>query len=201
MDATDDAACGRWDNSDCTGTPFCPPRCPRFADRDGEAMIVELAQQADYYPLVSMYDEMGAEQQTMGIPPLTRGRVESWIERLYRHGWNLIAKHDGRVVGHVGVTPTESDEPEFVIFIAPEYQNRGLGSELMKHVIAYASDRGYDALTLDVARENRRAITVYRNVDFEVTGTNASEVEMVLSLDKPIAKESQLPPGKRDQCA
>ncbi|RQH02359.1 GNAT family N-acetyltransferase [Natrarchaeobius oligotrophus] len=201
MESNESVACDRWDNGDCTGTPFCPPRCPRFVDGEGEPMLVEPAREDDYYPLVKMYDEMGAQEQTMGIPPLTRNKVEEWIQRLYRRGWNLVAKHDDRVVGHVGVTPTDSDEPQFVIFVAPGYQNRGIGSELMKHVIAYASDRGYDALTLDVARENRRAITVYKNVEFEVTDSKAGEVEMALSLEKSIAEESKLPPGKRDQCA
>ena len=133
----------------------------------------------------------------MGLPPANRDRLEQWLTKLTENGWNLVAVDDDRVVGHVGVVPASTEDPQFVIFVHDDYQNRGVGSELIKHLIASAADRGHEALQLDVAKENRRAISVYRNVDFEVTERKATGLSMELSLDAAIVEAVQRPPAER----
>lgn len=92
------------------------------------------------------------------------------------------------MVGHVGVGPADADDSEFVIFVHRDYQNRGLGTELVNQTVAYAADQDYDVLTLSVSRGNRLAIHVYRNVGFDMenkacryTGGDA-DLEMWLPL-------------------
>ncbi len=57
------------------------------------------------------------------------------------------------------------------IFVAPEYQERGLGTDairtLARHLIA---DRGHHRLTIDPAADNVRAIAAYRKVGFRPVG-------------------------------
>ncbi|WP_435183930.1 GNAT family N-acetyltransferase [Halobellus sp. EA9] len=192
-----DTECRYWNPSECTGTAMCPPRCPRFVDGEAVPLLVRPYEEADFDALVEMYEDIDATNRTMGLPPGSRTRIEEWLIRLTDEGWNLVADDDGRIVGHVGVVPAGTDEPQFVIFVHDDYQNRGVGSELIRHLIAYAEDRGHDALRLDVAKGNRRAISVYRNVDFEVTERTQSNLSMHLSLDEPIAEEVQRPPAER----
>ncbi|MFB6089649.1 MAG: N-acetyltransferase family protein [Halobellus sp.] len=196
-DPDTDTECRYWDPSECTGTALCPPRCPRFVDGEGVPLLVRRYEADDFDALVEMYEDLDSRNRTMGLPPGSRNRIEEWLTRLTDEGWNLVVADDDRIVGHVGVVPASTDEPQFVIFVHDDYQNRGVGSELIRHLIAYADDRGHDALRLDVSKGNRRAISVYRNVDFEVTERKRSELAMQLSLDEPIAEDVQRPPAER----
>lgn len=196
-------ACDSWDNTGCVGTPFCPPRCPRYVDAEGTPYVIRLFESDDLASLVEMYETIESESRTMGLPPTGRPAIEAWLERLADRGWNLLAVHGDRVVGHVGVAPTDADDPQFVIFVHHEYQNRGLGTELVNHTVAYAADRDYDALTLSVSRGNRRAIHVYKNVGFELEDggdrltAGDLDLEMRLPLSAPIADRVRLPPAER----
>lgn len=194
-------ACSRWDNSGCVGTPYCPPRCPRYVDQEGTAYVIRPYEPADRDPLVDMYDTIESVSRTMGLPPSSRPAIEDWLDGLVDRGWNLIAREGDRMVGHVGVAPATADDPQFVIFVHDDRQNRGLGTELVNHTVAYAADRDYDALTLSVSTGNRRAIHVYRNVGFEPAGDgtvgDAVDLEMRLPLTHPVAERVRLPPAER----
>jgi len=193
-----DAACSAWDNSECRGTPYCPPRCPRFRDAEGVPLVIRPYRDSDRESAVAMYDDIDAYSRTMGLPPATVPRIESWLDRLIEDGWNLVAVDGDRVVAHVAVVPADRADPKFVVFVHHDYQNRGVGTELMKQVVAYADDRDHEALTLEVSTGNRRAVTVYENVGFEVVERMRSDLEMELSLEKPVAERVQRPPAERD---
>ncbi|WP_435064608.1 GNAT family N-acetyltransferase [Halobaculum sp. EA56] len=198
-----DPACDGWDNSECEGTPYCPPRCPRYVDPEGAAYVVRPFEPADRDALVEMYGTIDPESRTRGLPPTSRSGIESWLDGLTDRGWNLLARRNGRIVGHVGVVPGDADEPKFVVFVRDDHQGRGLGTELVRHTIAYAADRDYDALRLSVSRGNRRAVRVYENVGFEFDGegdrftTDDLDLDMRLSLSAPVADRVRLPPAER----
>ncbi len=134
----------------------------------------------------------------MGVPPTDRPRIESWIERLLADGWNLVAVADSIVIGHVVVIPADSETPQFLIFVDDEYQNRGIGTELIKQLIAYADEHDHERLTLDVSTGNDRAITVYRNVGFEVVERMRTELEMELPLRDSLTNRLRRPPAARE---
>ncbi|ARS89563.1 GNAT family N-acetyltransferase [Natrarchaeobaculum aegyptiacum] len=195
---TDSSVACTWDNGSCEGTPLCPPRCPRFTDREGHPMLVRPSEPADFDALVEMYEDLDGHSRAMGLPPATTPKLEAWLSRLLDTGWNLIALDGDRVVGHVAVIPAESADPEFVIFVHQDYQNRGVGSELVKQLIAHAGDRAHDELTLSVSSGNRRAITVYQNVGFDVVERQVTELAMALDLQQPIVEQVQQPPAARN---
>lgn len=144
-----------------------------------------------------MYGELEGSTQTNRLPPHTREETVEWLDTLTDSGWNLLANADEKIVGHVGVVPAGAGEAEFVIFVADEYQGCGIGTELLKQLVAYAEDRGYDALHLSVDRNNEPAISIYENLCFEIIDQDLMTVAMRLSLEKPIAEEVQLPPAER----
>lgn len=192
-----DAACAGWDNGDCTGSSHCPPRCPRFFDRDGNPVLVTPLADEDFEALVSMYESLDVSSRTSNLPPMGRDRIMSWLERLTEDGWNLVARDGDRIVGHVGVMPVAAGEHEFVVFVADDYQGRGIGTELVEQLVAYAAARGCEALRLSVERDNERAISVYENVCFDVADERVATVEMELPLEKSIAEDVQRPPVER----
>lgn len=190
-------ACSGWDNSECEGTDHCPPRCPQYIDDVGDAVLIEPYDAPIDESLLAMYDAV--EATTMALPPDDPDEREQWLRRLTRMGWNLVAIRDGEIVGHVAVVPADASEPEFVIFVHPEYQNRGIGTELLEHVVAHADHREHDELHLNVSRDRPRAIAVYEKVGFSVTSTNVMDLEMALPLEEPIVTAVQQPPADRDR--
>lgn len=188
--------CSEWDNSNCEGTDVCPPRCPRYIDSAGKAVIIRPLELGDRRPLQRMYDSFSGGHQTKGLPPATVEERAEWLDRLIEIGWNLVAVIDNDIIGHVAVSPVSADEPEFIIFVHPDFQDRGIGSEMIRQVIAHAASRSHEALSLFVSVDNDRAIQVYENIGFKIVQQGLG-LKMNLSLDTPIAKEVQLPPADR----
>ncbi|WP_440989771.1 N-acetyltransferase family protein [Haloarchaeobius baliensis] len=190
-------ACGGWNVDGCEGTPFCPPRCPRFVGKHGTAFLIQPlpAGEEPTEGLVEMYRDYPREHRSMGIPPTTETQIRGWLTTLHERGTNLLAWDGDRVVGHTGFAPDDGDEPEFLVYVDPEYHGRGLGTELTRQAIAYAAAAGHRALRLNVDSDNRTAIAVYRKLGFAIVDNSGVELEMRLPLDGPTAVESQLAPA------
>lgn len=189
-------ACTGWDNGDCVGTTDCPPRCPRFFDNHGLPILVRPYEEDDLEDLIAMYDRFESAL-TSGVPLESRSSIERWLRTLTADGWNLIATDSDRVIGHVAIAPADADEPELVIFVDEAYQGRGIGSELMHQLIAYAAAHDHTALQLFVEQRNETAIAVYRNTSFDIAGEQFGTIAMRLSLDQPIAEAVRRPPAER----
>jgi putative acetyltransferase len=141
-----------------------------------------------------MYESIGAT--TMGLPPATAGGIESWLGTLCEHGWNLLARRTGRVVGHISVAPADATAPEIVVFVHDDYHGHGIGTELVKQAIARAEDHGHESLTLTVDPGNRAAVSIYCDTGFEVESADVS-LEMRLPMHKPVVEAVQRPPADR----
>nr|WP_275040450.1 GNAT family N-acetyltransferase [Haloterrigena salina] len=188
--------CSGWDNSECEGSRHCPPRCPRFVDDEGTPVLIRPYGPDRRDAVLAMYDAI--ESSTMGLPPEHRDDRERWINRLASDGWNLIATVDDEVIGHVAVVPADAADPEFVIFVRPDFRNRGIGSELLEHVVAHADDRDHNELNLNVSTDRTRAIAVYEKIGFSVTNVNRIDIEMRLQLEESLVTAVRRPPAARD---
>ncbi|RQG95253.1 GNAT family N-acetyltransferase [Natrarchaeobius chitinivorans] len=187
------SACTAWNTAECTGTPYCPPRCPRFFDRTGLPILVQPLQERDLDRLAGMYESI--ESSTLRLPPPTRERIERWLGGLHEKGWNLVARDDERIVGHVSVVPADDPTPEVIVFVHEQYHTRGIGTELIKQAIAFADERHHE-LTALISCRNRRSLSVFENLGFEVVDRKP-DLWTRLSLDDPTTAAVQLPPAER----
>ncbi|GAB7011162.1 GNAT family N-acetyltransferase [Halorubrum trueperi] len=160
-------------------------------------LLIEPYQSTYCAALSAMYEDLDAHSKTLGLPPTTTGQREQWLDHLTGAGLNLVALDDGNVVGHVAAVPAKEGESQLVVFVHQEYQNRGIGTELLKQLVAYADNKGVEAIKLTVALNNRRAITVYDNMGFDVIERMQGELAMRLSLDRPIVDEVKRPPAEQ----
>lgn len=196
--ATSSGVCeSAWDNSECEGNPLCPPRCPRFVDREGTPHVVRLYEPSLHENLVSMYENLDASDYTMGIPPSHPAGIDAWITGLVESGWNLVSTCGEEVTGHVAVAPADASAPDLVVFVHRDFQRRGIGTELLKQMIARAKAAEYEKINLDVSSRNETALSVYHNLSFQTIEMLSDRVEMELPLDDPTVDRYRLPPAER----
>ncbi|GAB3414887.1 GNAT family N-acetyltransferase [Haloparvum alkalitolerans] len=162
--------------------PAPSPRGPRFVDKFGVRWRIRAADGDDRDALTAMYGDFGTADRAQGLPPVTESRTERWLDDLFERGWNVVAEGEAGVVGHATLTPTDADEPELAVFVHPTYQDRGLGTELCRHIVARAAATDRAAVVLTVERRNRAALSVYRGLGFETVEGERGDLWMRLPL-------------------
>lgn len=153
-----------------------------FKDRKGEEILIRRYEHSkDRDKLIEMYVNYDPNYRCLGLPPINLEAIKGWIDYLGQNGFAIVAEKDGRIVGHLVIVPTEKNEADLTIFIHQDYQNRGLGQEMMKCIIDFCKKAGFNAITLVTERKNERAIHVYRKLGFEIVAPYY-EYDMRLSL-------------------
>jgi len=165
-----------------TLTSLRPRRLPSvsppvtFADEAGREIDLRAYRETDDEALVAMYDGFDSSQRAQGIPPLGKSAVRSWLERI-RDGPDVLALHDGRVVGHVSFVPADEGH-ELAIFVHQDYQNAGIGSHLLAAGLDHAREAGVPRVWLSVERQNRRAKRLYRRAGFSTVDPQRTVQQM-----------------------
>ena len=93
------------------------------------------------------------------------------------NGIEIIALVDGKLAGTAGIEAVGTKykvrhRAEFGIGILRDYWGLGLGKALTCACIQCAKAAGYTQLELNVVADNRRAVSLYRNLGFEEFGRN-----------------------------
>lgn len=90
--------------------------------------------------------------------------------------WTRIIAGDVRGFGNV-----DDKTPEFAISLYPEYRNFGIGTALMKEMLQYLKNQGYQQASLAVQKDNY-ALTMYQAVGFSVIDELEQEYLMICQL-------------------
>jgi len=84
---------------------------------------------------------------------------------------------DGSPVGRLRVARDETGIELADISVLPDHQRKGIGSAVMKNLIAEAYQGGLSIRSM-VAQANEASFHFYRNLGFEVTGQDADYVQL-----------------------
>ncbi|MGL4726761.1 MAG: N-acetyltransferase [Scandinavium sp.] len=138
-------------------------------------IVIRHVQAADAEALHQMHTHQGVYHDTLQIP---HPSMDMWHERVMRKPGRrqLVACIDERVVGHLALdvmeNPRRSHVATFGISIASEFQNRGVGSALMREMVNLCDNwLRVDRIELTVFVDNPLAIALYRKFGFEIEGT------------------------------
>ena len=126
-----------------------------------------------------------------GVEPPAREIVEQPELRLYYEDFGsgaadhcLVAEAEGDVVGAVWTRimndygHVDDDTPSFAISLLPKYRGLGIGTRLMKDMLALLKEQGFRRASLAVQKANY-AVRMYKNVGFEIVDENDEEFIMV----------------------
>lgn len=98
--------------------------------------------------------------------PWSRGNFEDARASDY---YMVVLEYEGRVAGY-GIVQIILDEGHLLnITIDPRLHGRGLGRELLLHLMAYGREHT-DTLFLEVRPSNHRAIALYQTAGFNEIG-------------------------------
>jgi putative acetyltransferase len=82
-------------------------------------------------------------------------------------GCLLLAQIDGEAAGCVAYRPLDATSCEMKrMFVAPQFQGRGVGRALAERLIATAGASGYSLMRLDTGFLQLEAQTLYRSLGF-----------------------------------
>lgn len=153
-----------------------------FIDKKGKEFSVRELKEKDIPSLLDMYRSFRPKGRFQGMPPLEMERCRTWINELVRNGINLIALRGDRIIGHAVLLPDEiKKDAEYMIFVAQDSRNMGVGSCLTKTALDITKKLGIKKLWLSVGAYNFIAIRLYRKFGFDFADKeNNQEKVMVL---------------------
>ncbi|WP_135662972.1 GNAT family N-acetyltransferase [Halorhabdus rudnickae] len=160
--------------------PLEPPPVT-FVDEEGRPIRIERSE-GDRDALVTMYDSFAPHQRAQGLPPAGRQRIEEWLTTI-EAGLHVIAWHDDRAVGHAALLAGPEDH-ELMIFVHQDYQLAGIGSRLIRALLACGREADVEDVWLCVRPSNSVAVSLYRSVGFEPVESGETELEMSLTFEE-----------------
>jgi len=135
--------------------------------------------------LWQMFSTLSEETVSNLIPPFTRERIEGWTSSIdYDEALVVIAvveeKNTLKIVASASLkfntVEALTHQAELGISVHDDYQNLGIGTALLNHMLAIAKIKHLEKVWLMVNTENDRAIRLYRNAGFSVEGTLRKEI-------------------------
>jgi RimJ/RimL family protein N-acetyltransferase len=117
--------------------------------------------------------------------PITRIRVEGWIENLdYEKVLPILAIVKNALGENIAIANASLEfferecfkhKAEFGITVHDTYQDKGVGTKLTQYMINLAQKKGLNKVFLNVLTINERAIHVYKKLGFKIEGRLENE--------------------------
>ena len=85
----------------------------------------------------------------------------------------LLAKCDDKIVGCASLNRLPrrmKHRGDFAISVTKEYWNKGIGSQLLNNIIAFAKENNIEVIDLQVRSNNKNAIHLYEKYGFKKIG-------------------------------
>jgi ribosomal protein S18 acetylase RimI-like enzyme len=126
------------------------------------ALALRRATKADIELLVQM-DVICFDTQ----PETTRKYIERNFGSPQRQSW--LAMLNGQIIGKIHVNNSGPETYLNAFCILPDYRGQGYGKAILSQTVARLLTERHKLITLEVETENENALSLYKNVGFEVT--------------------------------
>jgi RimJ/RimL family protein N-acetyltransferase len=156
-----------------------------FTAKNGVAVHFRPEQASDTEMLWAMFSTLSEATLSNLAPPFTRERVENWTRNIdYSKILTIVAiveEHtSSRIVGSATLifNPQEvfQHRADFSITVHDNYQNMGIGTAQLNHLLAIAKTQNLHKISLIANTTNARALHLYRKAGFEVEGILRKEM-------------------------
>ena len=110
------------------------------------------------------------EQAVFGAEAWTRQMLAGELEQQPASRFYLVAEDDGRIAGYAGLLGAGWQGDVLTLAVATDRWGRGIGSALLRALLAEAGRRGCTEVFLEVRTDNSRAQELYRRHEFTEIG-------------------------------
>jgi putative acetyltransferase len=150
-----------------------------FTAKNGKLLRFRPKKSSDTEMLWAMFSTLSETSISNLIPPYTRERIEGWTSNIdFNDVLTIVAVVEEmgvpRIVGSASLKFNAQEvfkhKAEFAITVHDEYQNIGVGTALLNHLINIARKKNLKKIFLTVNTGNARAIHVYQKAGFEIEG-------------------------------
>ncbi len=149
-------------------TPAVPPFT--ITDADGREVHFRPYRESDFGSLVPMYDDFAPTHRAQGIPPLETEEIREWLSSVLGD-LHVVAVVDNEIVGHIGFVPDGTGRHELMIFVHQDYQQAGIGSNLMAAGLSHAKQAGVGYVWLSVEKKKRYQQQFYNRAGFSTVNS------------------------------
>jgi ribosomal protein S18 acetylase RimI-like enzyme len=129
------------------------------------------------------------------IPPLSdRVEINDYAKRIADRAERFEAWAGGILVGLVAAYCNDTaNRTAYVtsVSVIPEYQRRGIATRLVDACIAFAKDRQFRRVALEVDQDNQPAVELYEAHGFRVVGMNGRTIDMLLDTRKDMGMDNR----------
>lgn len=142
----------------------------------GQKVFLRPELSTDTEMLWEMFSTLSKGSLNNLVLPFTRERIENWTSNIdYDKTLPILALVEDsgrqRIIGDASLSFSQAEShkhrAELGITVHDDYQNKGLGTIMVKHLLDIARKKGLKKVFLLVNTENSRAIHVYEKCGFQ----------------------------------
>lgn len=149
-------------------TPIAPP--VTVTDANEREVHIRQYSESDRNSLVTMYDDFDPTQRAQGVPPRSVEDIREWLSDAL-DGIHVVAVVNNKIVGHIGFVPDGTGRHELMIFVHQDYQQAGIGSDLIAAGLGHAEQAGVTYVWLSVEKRKRYQQQFYNRAGFSVVNS------------------------------
>jgi putative acetyltransferase len=156
-----------------------------FTAKNGKRVDFRPKQSGDTEMLWAMFSTLSEKSLSNLVPPFTRERIEGWTSNIeYDEVLAIVAvveeKNEQRIVGvaSLNFNPQEvfKHKADLGITVHDNYQNMGIGTALLNHLLDIARMKKLRKVWLLVNTDNDKAVHMYKKAGFEIEGKLCKEI-------------------------
>jgi L-amino acid N-acyltransferase YncA len=156
-----------------------------FTTKNGKKVTFRPKQSGDTEMLWAMFSTLSEESLSNLVPPFTWERIEGWTSNInYDEVLAIVAvveeKNEQRIVGIASLKfnpqAVFKHKAEQGITVHDNYQNMGIGTALLNHLLDIARMKKLRKVCLLVNTDNDKAVHMYKKAGFEIEGKLCQEI-------------------------
>ncbi|MFA5365261.1 MAG: GNAT family protein [Candidatus Bathyarchaeia archaeon] len=155
-----------------------------YTTKNGLKVVLRPELSRDLELLWILFSTMSKESISCLLPPIPRDVVETWVDNidydLVLPIVALVTDNGKQKIIASGILRLNEHIPlrhkaELGVAVHDDYQNVGIGTAMVTHLLSIARNKGLTKVYLHVSTANERAIHVYEKAGFKKEGTLRNE--------------------------